>query len=90
MACPKRNVGRTGGKSLPLTHEFLSLMLSVRRHSGIAEAFIRPQSYSALVFDGLLLRAKMRALPVRPHRRQPDSGWRSAHTAISNIARGGV
>ena len=79
-----------GGKVTHTDHEILCPLEQCGRHSGIAEAFIRPQSYSALVFDGLLLRAKMRALPVRPHRRQPDSGWRSAHTAISNIARGGV
>ena len=52
---PKRNIGRTGDKSLPLTHEFLSLMLSVRRYSVLAGALIQPRTYSTLVFDERLV-----------------------------------
>jgi hypothetical protein len=48
------------------------------------EALIQPQFYSAVVFAELLLRAKMRALPARHHRRQRDSGWRSARTAFAH------
>ena len=59
-----------------------------RRGSVTTQAVIQPQSYSAPVFDGLLLRETGRALPALRHRRRLYSGWRSEGSAFAHWVAG--